>query len=154
MPCPRQLPKRLKDSAERAMSCQKLCSAVRAPSRPCSKPYASTAAFIAPALVPSKDSCPSSSRRSSTPHAKAPREPPPCRARATGLAAAWSRRLPTALRDAFLLVAPMVVSAWRRLVLWARLVVIMYTLALAIVGFTHCVGSQRAYSSVFDRESD
>src|SRR6185437_6021535 len=50
------------------------------------KPCASTAALIAPALVPlmpSMRSWPSSSRRSSTPQVKAPCAPPPCSARLT-----------------------------------------------------------------------
>src|SRR5258706_3552737 len=74
-------------------ACQNLASDSRAPSRPPRvQPWASTAAFIAPALValmPSKLSRPSSIRRSSTPHAKARWAPPPCRARLTGLTI-WS----------------------------------------------------------------
>ncbi|MCY1429722.1 hypothetical protein D9M71_456520 [compost metagenome] len=71
-----------------ATASQKRARAWRAPSRPpCNRPWASTTAFIAPALVPlmpSKSTRPSSSRASSTPQVKAPCAPPPCRARLRG----------------------------------------------------------------------
>jgi len=61
--------------------CQKFFKAFLAPSRPPSaEPSASTTALTAPALVavmPSKASRPSSSRRSSTPQVNAPWLPPP-----------------------------------------------------------------------------
>src|SRR5262245_37206612 len=64
---------------------QKCSSDMRAPSGPSIiRPWATTAAFIAPALVaemPSIAKRPSSSSRSSTPQVKAPCAPPPCRAR-------------------------------------------------------------------------
>src|SRR5262245_43038996 len=66
---------------------QKASSAALAPSAPPAVyPATSTAPFMAPADVPdmpSMRSQGSSRRRSSTPHVKAPCEPPPCRARST-----------------------------------------------------------------------
>src|SRR5262245_35671578 len=74
-------------SPARATAFQKLSSASRAPSAPpCAWPATRTAAFIAPAEVPeipSMRSHGSSSRRSSTPHVKAPCAPPPCSAKST-----------------------------------------------------------------------
>ena len=73
--------------AARDTRLQKSSSAARAASRPpAAIPCAKTAAFIAPAEVPeiaSTSSQVSSSRRSSTPQAKAPCEPPPCSATST-----------------------------------------------------------------------
>src|SRR6266702_3588450 len=70
------------------MSCQNSRSAVRAPSGPpCMRPWTSAAAFMVPAgvaLTPSTASRPSSSNRSSMPHANAPCAPPPCKACAIG----------------------------------------------------------------------
>src|SRR4051812_12599388 len=59
------------------------------PGPPVASPWASMAAFIAPALAPLTAPIRmvgSSSRRSSTPQEKAPREPPPCKASVTGRA--------------------------------------------------------------------
>src|SRR6516165_4926894 len=86
-------------AAASLISRQKLASVSFAPSRPPTvRPYAMTAAFMAPALVaqiPSNEIRSSSSRRSRTPHVKAPCAPPPCKARLTVLAVvgirAWSR---------------------------------------------------------------
>ena len=67
---------------------QKSCRAFLAPSTlPLAHPEASTAALIAPALVPliaRMSSLGSSNRRSSTPQVKAPWEPPPCKANVMG----------------------------------------------------------------------
>jgi len=64
---------------------QKSCNAWRAPSRPpLTQPWASTTAFIAPALLPlrpSKCTRGSASKASSTPQVNAPWAPPPCSAR-------------------------------------------------------------------------
>src|SRR5262245_31567557 len=75
-----------------ATRCQKSASAPIAPSRPPTvRPWASTTAFMAPALValmPSISNRGSFSRRSRTPQVKAPWAPPPCSARLATLVSA------------------------------------------------------------------
>lgn len=69
---------------------QKRARRARASSRPpASRPSASSTPFTAPALAPlmaAIGKVGSASRRSSTPQVKAPKDPPPCRARASGSA--------------------------------------------------------------------
>src|SRR5262245_43590646 len=75
-----------------ATRCQKSASARIAPSRPPTvRPWASTTAFMAPALValmPSISNRGSFRRRSRTPQVKAPWAPPPCSARLATLVSA------------------------------------------------------------------